>query len=485
MSTLKQKTLFIFSIIVFFVFGCKNLEAGVVINEVQILPIENRFIELYNNSDNNIDLSGYYLQRKTPTGNSFTSIVTSTTFEGLSIKSKDFLILSKESLGIDSFTITESNLIQLKSKDQGVVYKIGLGDSTDCGNACVDNPSHGKSIQRISDDNWVVADPTPGEANAPSLTEDDSSSEEDDSSSSSSSSGTVKVEKKKEILNPSITTKIIIPKTIIANVPFTINHQTIGYKNEKRIFGRFVWNFGNGDKVEVEPCMPFEYTYQYPGDYALSLSYYDTDFSIVPEAMDRVNVKVIPSGVKIVSVGSYVDPYIELENDSNQEMVLNKWSIVGANHTFVVPDGMVILPNKKIKLSPKITGFDYSDLSFINIRDEFGTVFATYPKVGNVSLSAIKKTAQSSNVSYSSDKSPGTNDNLEEREVNNDIIDLNNLKTSAYDAKDSETEIGMAYLGLFFVVALGVVTVILLGKSTKKKDGGEDNLSADDIKIME
>ncbi len=57
--------------------------AAVVINEIQILPTSERFIELYNSGSSDVDLTGWYIQRKTATGSSFGSLVTSTQLNGV------------------------------------------------------------------------------------------------------------------------------------------------------------------------------------------------------------------------------------------------------------------------------------------------------------------------------------------------------------------------------------------------------------------
>lgn len=477
MGKIIKKTLFILPIIVFFVFGVKEAFAKIVINEIQIAPTADRFVELYNDSGSEVDLTGYYLQRKTNTSDKYTSFVTSTKLAGKKISANGLFLISKESLSLESLTITENNSIQLKNSKQEVVYKIGLGDSGDCGNICIPNPEEGKSIQRVDDYNWIEGRPTPGDSNMAEEQEDSGESEDEEDSSSSSG----KSEKEKIVLNSSITTKIISPKVVVAGVPFVINHNTIGYKNEKIIHDRFVWNFGDGNFKEMDPCLPFSYTYQYPGDYVLSLSYYETTFSEIPEATDRLNIKVIPSGIKISSIGGIEDPYVELENSSSHEMVLNKWSIVGDGHIFTIPDGTTILPNKKIKFSSKTTGFKLENLMHLKIIDTEGTLFATYPKFENFK---INKNVSNSKNTQSQEKvienKQGVTFDKEEK-----VVNLNSLSSSAYNSNRRDDKI-IFYFGLFLVVALGVMAIITIKKSDNGKNRElEEELSAKDFKITE
>ena len=473
-----QKTLLILAIIVFFVFEAREIEAKIVINEIQISPTVNRFVELYNDSSNEVDLTGYYLQRKTSTSDKYTSFVTSTKLSGKKISANGLFLISKDSLGLESLTITESNSIQLKNSKQEVVYKVGLGESSDCGNICIPNPREGKSIQRINDDEWIEGEPTPGDNN---ITQEQEEELGDSENKEDTAVYFTENEKAKTISNPSIVTKIVSPKVVVAGVPFVINHNTIGYKNEKIIHDRFVWNFGDGNLKEMNPCLPFSYTYLYPGDYVLSLSYYETSFSEVPEATDRLNIKVIPSGINIISVGGIDDPYIEIENNSSHEMILNKWTIVGVGHSFVIPDGTTILPNRKIKFSPKITGFKFENLSSLSIVDIDGTLFATYPKFENYKV--VKK---DSNIKKAqADDILGENKNESDLKSEEEVANLNSLSSSAYNSSGSGDQ-SVVYFGLFLVIALGIMTIVVLRKgSENNKTDFEKELSVDDIKIIE
>ena len=67
-------------------------QASVVINEIQISPTEGRFIELYNNGDSYVDLTNWYIQRKTASG-AFGSLVTKTNFENKSIGPNSFFLI--------------------------------------------------------------------------------------------------------------------------------------------------------------------------------------------------------------------------------------------------------------------------------------------------------------------------------------------------------------------------------------------------------
>ena len=125
----------------------------ILITEVQVNPTGGRFIELYNPNDFSVDLTGWYLQRKTQTGSSFSSLVSNTYFNGKTINARSYFVISRNALDgadivLDNLTLTESNVIQFKNPNAEVVDKIGWGQASDCEGSCAPQPPDNQSIQR-------------------------------------------------------------------------------------------------------------------------------------------------------------------------------------------------------------------------------------------------------------------------------------------------------------------------------------------------
>lgn len=91
----------------------------VLIHETKISPIEQRFISLYNPNDAAVDLTGWYLQRKTATGSDYTSCVSKNDFFGKTILPGGYFLISRENSSADIFmpdlVLTESNYLTLKN----------------------------------------------------------------------------------------------------------------------------------------------------------------------------------------------------------------------------------------------------------------------------------------------------------------------------------------------------------------------------------
>lgn len=472
--TLKIIKYYIILLVIFFSFtnlAYANLEITEINNPT---ASTNRWIKVYNNDPNNnnkVNLTEWRIRYDdggtwryhtinaygSPTldSNSYAIIASSTSKEIEAFKTKN-PDLSGISLFYGSLTFEKEGtegtmgLSNIEADKEAIIV---IGKMTYDGN--------NKSSNTNSSDNIII--------------------DTENTTSSSSTSSTSSTPKEIPVIYK-IATKIIAPKIVTAGVPFSIDHTTTGLNKEKIILGKFVWNFGDGMQKQLSVSDPFSYVYDYPGEYVLTLSYYDSIFDINPDATDRLTIKVIPSGVVISSVGSYADPFVEIENNSSYEMSLNKWILKGNVHSFVIPEGMVILPNKKLKFSPKITGFDFNDLSSISIIDTLGQVFATYP---------TKKT-YSGNY-YSSNNSQGnivkadivTSDQVAGIANSPDVINLNDLGASALNTDSGLNNKTLIYLGLAGIIAIGLLSIFLIRRKNEIPDYVEKGISASDMTIIE
>lgn len=122
----------------------------ILISETQIDPIDNRFIELYNPNSFEVDLTEWYIQRKTETGSDFNSLVTTSKFSGKKIGPLGHFLISKLSVtDIDlDLTITDNNSLVLKNPNGEVVDKLGFGMAQEFESVPAQNPISGSSVGR-------------------------------------------------------------------------------------------------------------------------------------------------------------------------------------------------------------------------------------------------------------------------------------------------------------------------------------------------
>lgn len=464
MNTKVIKYYIILSIVFFSWFGI--VHANVLINEIEINPTEERFIELYNTSSSPVDLTKWYIQRKTATGSTFGSLVSKTYFEGISILPNGYLVISKNLMSssdiiVDNLTLTESNEIQIKNSSQEVVDKISW-----------ESISEGRSIQRTSSGDFIVSSPTPGRENnnqKSNINEDTfniSSQEivEDDSISSNQTPR-------------KIIPKIITSKVVFAGSPFEISSLITTNKGETLAVGRFKWNFGDGGAMEDKGMNKFNHTYFYPGEYVITLNYKENTSFENSSVNDRVTIKVIPAEIIVSSIGTKDDSFIEIENKSSYEMDLSSWNITAGTHYFIIPLGTIILPHTKMKLSPWVTGFKFGDLYSITVRNKSNAITAEYP---------IQKVVIPKKIRVGTTKNTSTSNIGEPKKDETEIINLNDLGASAIDAPSSSSSTsGYSYLGLGVVIILGMASIIVFRRRNKNKDDIENEIRPEDITIIE
>ncbi len=477
----KKYTTFIL-IIVFFVCSRSvfaNFEITEIMYDLDGTDSDREWVEVKNVGSYSVDLSKWYLfsdnskHSLVPQGN---SIVPSGSYVIIAQNPSKFnvdwpnfsgLLFDSSWTGLNN----ESDSLSLKDPDLNIQSPISF-------NSSLGGDGDGNSLQLIGS-LWKAASPTPGLINE--VTNDDNSNAITQSSSSVNTDiSNSNIIDKKELENPKIVTQIITSKIVTAGVPFIIDHVTIGLKKEKIVLGKFTWNFGDGMLRESTTSDPFEYIYKYPGEYVLNLSYCSSVFCIKPDATDRIIVKVISSGVNIISIGSKSDPYIEIENNSNYEIALYNWIIKGSNHTFTIPQGMIILANKKLKLSPIVTGFDFNDLSSVSIIDKTGQVFSTYP---NTNYSLLKNySSKNSPNNYIKSDSP----KIKETQNTQEVINLNDLGSSAESSSNLLLNNKLLiYFGLASVILIGIASVVLFRRKNNYPDYIEKEVSANDMVIIE
>lgn len=346
----KKPVLFIVAVV--FLSGFNLAQAGVVINEVKISPIEDRFIKLYNQDNSVVDLTGWYIQRKTQTGASFGSLVSKTYFENKKIGAKGYFLISRglpeSDIVLNGLTLTESNAIQIKNGEGAVMDKVCWGDINDCDGNNPPNPSPGESIM------------TTGETSSPavSFNNDNLPSDSPDNIQSS----IIPEPKMKITETPTMKAKILSGTLAFTGEPFEVQVSVTGFSDENVVLGRVYWNFGDGGSLEqVNNFVKFYHTYYYPGEYILFLEYYQNNFSKTPEAVNKMIIKVLPTSVVISKVGDAKDFFIELSNNAASDIDISGWIINANGKIFILPKNSVIMSKRQMTISGKITGFAYGD----------------------------------------------------------------------------------------------------------------------------
>jgi len=137
----------------------------ILISEIQIAGLneeKDEFVELYNPNTTEIDLTGWYLQRKTETGSNYSTFVSSALFSGRKISAKGYFLIAREGssfVGLaDIFTDSSlgnngsSSSLAFKNPNGEISDKVGFNLANDFESAPTESPEKGQSIGRKWDE---------------------------------------------------------------------------------------------------------------------------------------------------------------------------------------------------------------------------------------------------------------------------------------------------------------------------------------------
>lgn len=131
----------------------------ILINEIQLVSSGNvydEFIELYNPNNMSVNLTDWYIQKKTQNGSSYSTFAKMDLFSGKIIPANGYLLVANASssfsadIFVSSYSIADNNTLILKNSSGDIIDKVGWGTANDCDGNCALNPTDGQSIQRIN-----------------------------------------------------------------------------------------------------------------------------------------------------------------------------------------------------------------------------------------------------------------------------------------------------------------------------------------------
>lgn len=126
------------------------------ITEVQLASessVNEEFVEIYNPTDEDIDLSGWYIQKKTKNAGSFSTFVSKNKIEGFVIGARSHFVFAHPSSSFKydapvSYGLAENNSLIIRNPNGEVSDKVGWGEAGECEGGCAGGPLPGESIRR-------------------------------------------------------------------------------------------------------------------------------------------------------------------------------------------------------------------------------------------------------------------------------------------------------------------------------------------------
>ncbi|MBU1557864.1 lamin tail domain-containing protein [Patescibacteria group bacterium] len=346
----------------------------------------------------------------------------------------------------------------------------------------------GNSLQLINN-SWVSANPTIGETNNFSETQEPpvSSSETSEVDNANNSTTDFPIE-------PQIFADAGKDRKIIVGADTMFNAKGFGIEREPLQNARYSWSFGDGGLKEGQNIL---YTYKYPSKYVVVLNVSSGEHT----ANDRIIVEALPADIIISEVNSE-EGFIELYNRSKYELNLSWWRIRSEGQYFSLPKDTIILPDNKIRVSSQITKLNYLNKNQIYLLYPNGEVVNKYSEVeqfisSSSSLRAEGELRTESSEPYIQGKINSKPETLNTKQTQNEQnLNFDKRETEGSEFKDQlafaggikQEERGLFNKWFFYllgVVLLSVVGVLFTKGLELKTDENLDKLKPEDFKIID
>jgi len=459
-----KKLVLILAFVLFLNFP-QSVFANVLINEVQIGVEGNandEFIELYNNGSTEVVLTGFSIYKKTSSG-AESSVVAKSRFEDKKIPVNGILFLARdgEYTGTKTIDISWPNSYSLASNNSLTLYKdydskiiedtVSWGDVKNFKRTSTDTDKTEEENTNTQNEN-ITTPATGGSSSSPSLQT---------------------LPKKKSEL------KILAKNFGFVGIPVEFEAKLEGIESQNS-YAKYVWNFGDGTAIEMKGFenKKFTHTYYYPGDYLVNLEYFGNYYQANPDYVSKINLKIVPTTVVISSVGTELDFFIELTNNSSLDIDISNWVLLGNNKIFTLPKSTTLLSMKKIILSPRITNFNFLDKSFLELLDKNGTLIFSYKNLLNipkvVENKIVKKYTTTANdqnnfIDYLNESENTFIDEFEDEISNQDLTGA--VILSGEENKNSNNFI---YIILFILlIVLATLSVYFLRRDRNEEEDEE------------
>lgn len=422
------------------------------------------WIELYNDSSDPVDLSGYVIYKddggvlftltKTISGNGYLLIERTTgsspdPVSGINDESGSFggggLSNSGESLVLNNSSGSEVDSVSF--------YPGGAGDSY-------------TETMQWDGSSWINGSPTPKNQNV-----QNNSSEEENNSNNSESTGN------NENSTSSANTKKLIPQVVTKSLkikkegglfidsPISFSADLILSDGKTYKSGFVTWSMGDGSSFIYKISDSFNYSYKYEGEYLVMAEYRkSTSFENDVDASARMVVKI---SANLISITPVSDGAIEVKNSATTEIDLSGWKVSANNKIFVFPKNTIILAGKKITISKNQTGF---------LPEDTYLPVLIYPD-GVIAYSFYKKeyAKKSSTMSVSLDKnnsSQNTNTlNIKEESDDTEMFENSSLSANVVLADNQGIKSVYFLFGTIALVFTGIASVFIFRNERKMLEG--------------
>jgi PKD repeat protein len=244
-----------------------------------------------------------------------------------------------------------------------------------------DNTTKDTPQRRSASSGWVTGKPTPRTATVVGgevLGTQTTSSAPETSSPSASTTDTTGSSVKKAAYASSVypreTLTVSAGRDIrtFTGLSVSFSGNALGLYDEPLPYATYRWNFGDGATAVGKMV---DHVYRFPGEYTVTLQVSNATL----ESSDRALVVVVPPSVVFGQVHVGPDGYVELKNESDQEVDISGWILSSSlsGQSFVFPPHSIMPPRHATPFPNQVTAL-LGDGGVFTLRFANGTTVAEY-----------------------------------------------------------------------------------------------------------
>lgn len=456
--------LFIFSILFFLP---SEARASLIINEISwqgyLGDANNEWIEIHNSGGDTINLDGWLLEASDGTP--------SINLSGLTAGSGDFLLLERT----DDTTVPEETASlfysgALSNEGENLVLKNSSGaiiDSANFSSGWDDMQSSSAGTMSRFGNSWNEGEATPKTQNI-SLESDDNQ-EENNEDQNEEDEEEEKDESDEEKDEEEIKGKTVLkePKGTIESqnqsfvgIPVSFNSFLTDIDSDEIRRGIYVWNMGDGSVFYKTKKESFEYVYQYPGEYVVSLSFNKLDFGkdaieLNPYIYDEHIITITDNSISIEDFKE--DGTLVLKNNASHSLNLSGWVLQNSDTKFIIPKHTTVRPGKTITFSATVTKLGYKPVTVLNPAGSL--VDYSEKQKQEEQGASLQKNAQEQDSVVSLNETP-------------EVLGVSSTNPEPGSSLVSFSEQRTMYVGLFalLIILVGIIVWLLFSAGNTKED---------------
>lgn len=357
-----MKKLIFITLIVAIIGITKSAYADIVINEIAWKGMSStrttdEWIEFYNKGDSDIYLDTWSISIQSGSSSKNIELVSV-------LEPGEYFLLCKKQIEnipcdiVESFTLSNTAVSNFVLKNNTTnIHTAVITQSM------IQENGSGKyyTAQRTDDNQWIVAEPTPGAKNKQVSSGGGSTSgtgnnlDDDEILLDSDTKPENNEDVVKEILlNPEYAAKMILPEVFVQQVPITFDTEVKYRKEITKLKGKFEWSMGDGGYFLSHESKPFMYVYQEPGQYVISMRYYSSIFNEEPDTLHQKTITVLPAKTELTRA---INGTVSIKNTTSGTLDIGEWKLIHGNNVFTLPKFTLVKSGSVIQIPQRIHNF--------------------------------------------------------------------------------------------------------------------------------